>query len=96
VPESGHLDQKGKRSTATLDVENLEYNSSEQDLRKALSQVSQKILVEMVTIPSMTDQLMYGFIEISWIYKAQMEILEICANNSQKVQVNSRPIVWQG
>ena len=42
---------QGERKHATLYVGNLEFNASEQDVRKALDRLFTKIRVEKVTIP---------------------------------------------
>jgi RNA recognition motif-containing protein len=51
VNPSVHLNPQGKRNTATLYVGNLEFNTSEQDLRKSLDRFFKRIKVEKITIP---------------------------------------------
>ena len=68
VDQAVHFKPQGKRTTATLYVGNLEFNASEQDLRKALDRLFQKVRVEEVTIPRVNGRSKYRFIEtrISW------------------------------
>ena len=89
---SVHLNQQGKRNTATLYVGNLEFNTSEQDLRKSLDRFFKRIKVEKITIPKVQGRSKYGFIEISWTHRAQEKTIDLCIMYSGMIQVNSRPI----
>ena len=71
---------------------NLEFNASEQDLRKALDSLFKKVRVEEVTIPRVNGRSKYGFIEISWAHCAPVQILDLCIIHSGMIQVNSRSI----
>ena len=51
VDPSVHLNLQGARRTATLYVGNLEFNASENDLRKSLDRGFKRIRVEKITIP---------------------------------------------
>ena len=96
VHRSVHSNPQEPRDTRTLYVGNIDYNASEEDLREALDPVFKQIRVEKVTIPRVNGRSLYGFIEISWPRKAPVQISDICiANNSGKLQVNSRPIYFR-
>ena len=96
VHKSAHSNQEGKRRTTTLYVGNLDYNTSDQDLREALDPIFQRIRVEKVTIPRVNGRSLYGFIDISWAQGAPVKASDICiARNSCKIQVNSRPIYFR-
>jgi hypothetical protein len=43
VPDTMHFDQRGKRTTTTLYVGNLEFKASTKDLKEALDRVFHKI-----------------------------------------------------
>jgi hypothetical protein len=49
VPATIHFDQRGKRTMATLYVENLEFKASTKDLKDALDKEFDEIRVEDVT-----------------------------------------------
>jgi hypothetical protein len=92
VDQAVHFKSRGERKHATLYVGNLEFNASEQDLRKALDRLFKKVRVEEVTIPRVNGRSKYGFIEISWAHRAPVQILDLCIIHSGMIQVNSRPI----
>jgi hypothetical protein len=92
VNPSVHLNPQGKRNTATLYVGNLEFNTSEQDLRKSLDRFFKRIKVEKITIPKVQGRSKYGFIEISWAHRALVKTIDLCIMYSGMIQVNSRPI----
>ena len=92
VDPSVHLNLQGARSTATLYVGNLEFNASENDLRKSLDRVFKRIRVEKITIPKVQGRSKYGFIEISWARRAPVKTIDLCIMYSGMIQVNSRPI----
>ena len=71
---------------------NLEFNASEQDLRKALGRFFQEVQVEEITIPRVNGRSKYGFIKISWAYLAPVKTINLCIMYSEMIQVNSRPI----
>jgi len=96
VPNSVHLNSRGKRDTATLYVGNIDYNASEQDLSNALDPIFKRIRVEKVTIPRVNGRSMYGFIEISWARKAPVKASDLCIHwSSGRVTVNGRPIYFR-
>ena len=96
VPNSVHLNSRGKRDTATLYVGNIDYNASEQDLSNALDKIFKRIHVEKVTIPRVNGRSMYGFIEISWARGAPVKASDLCIHNSSgRVTVNGRPIYFR-
>ena len=92
VDQAVHFKPQGERKHATLYVGNLEFNASEQDLRKVLDRLFKKVRVEKVTIPRVNGRSKYGFIEISWAHRAPVQILDLCIIHSGMIQVNSRPI----
>ncbi len=51
VPDTTHFGRRGKRTTATLYVGNLEFKASTNDLKEALDREFHKIHVEDVVIP---------------------------------------------
>ena len=63
-----HLDPKGKRTTATLYVGTLEFNTSKEDLSELLSTIFKIIRVENITIPRVNGLSKYGFVDISWAH----------------------------
>ena len=82
VDQAVHFKPRGKRTTATLYVGNLEFNASEQDLRKALDRLFPHLRVEAVTIPRVNGRSKYGFIEISWAHRAPVQPLDLCIRHS--------------
>ncbi len=90
-----HLNPKGKRTTATLYVGNLEFNVSGKDLPRLLDTTFKRIRVEKITIPRVNGQSKYGFIDISWAYQAPVNPVDLCIRLSGKVQVNSRLIYFR-
>jgi hypothetical protein len=66
VHHSLHFTLQSERNTATLYVRNLEYNTSEQDVRDALNSIFQSIRVERITSPKVQGQSLYCFIKITW------------------------------
>jgi hypothetical protein len=94
VDPSVHLNPKGKRTTATLYVGNLEFNANEQDLRQALDRIFKRIRVDKITIPRVHGRSKYGFIEISWAHRAPVKLADLCIKYSGMIQVNSRPIYF--
>jgi hypothetical protein len=98
VDLSVHFNPKGKRHAATLYVGNLEFNTSEQDLRESLDKVFKKIRVEKITTPKVQGRSKYGFIEISWAQRApvnSVKIKDIFIKHSGMIQVESRPIYFR-
>ncbi len=66
VPAKVHRSRKN-RATETLYVGNLAFNTTEEDLSKALEHyLGIGIIVENVTIPCVNGKSKYGFIELSW------------------------------
>jgi hypothetical protein len=95
VDPSVHLNPKGKRTTATLYVRNLEFNANEEDLHQALDIIFQRIRVDKITIPRVDGRSKYGFIEISWAHHAPVKLADLCIKNSGMIQVNPRPIYFR-
>ena len=96
VPDTVHLDKKGKRNTATLYMGNLEYNASDDDIYHALNEEFLKVRVEDVTIPRLNGKsLGYGFVKISWAYNAPISMKDTCIYRTGNVFVNSRPIYFR-
>ena len=71
---------------------NLEFNASENDLRKSLDRGFKLIRVEKITIPKVQGHSKYGFIKISWAHRAPVKTIDLCIMHSGMIQVNSRPI----
>ncbi len=88
VDPSVHLNPKGKRKTATLNVGNLEFNTNEQDLRQALDRIFKRNSVDKITVPRVDGRSKYGFIEISWAHRAPVKLADLCIKNSGMIQVN--------
>jgi hypothetical protein len=67
VPDTIHFNQRGKRTTVTLYVGNLEFKASTQDLKDELDKVFQRIRVENVVIPRKDGRSHgYAFVTLSW------------------------------
>ena len=92
VDDSVHRSLKGKRNTATLYVGNLEFNTSEDDLRDKFNTIFKRLRLEKVTIPRVNGRSKYGFIDISWAHRAPVNPADLCIKDSGRMQVNSRPI----
>jgi hypothetical protein len=94
VPEPIHFDQRGKRTTATLYVGNLEFNASTKDLQDALDTVLRKIHVEDVVIPKKDGRscCCYAFITLSWAKTSEVGPSGICTLYSGMLYVKSRQI----
>ena len=81
------------KATETLYVGNLAFNTTEEDLRKALARyMGDQIVVEKVTIPCINGKSKYGFIEFSWPQSAMKDAADLMTVHSGRLQVNSRPI----
>ncbi len=93
VPDYAHFDLNRQRNTTTLYLGNLDYNASEQDIRKALAPLFQKTRLENITIPKVKGRSVYGFIDISWDHTVLIKDSDLCT--SGKVQVNGRPIYFR-
>ena len=89
-----HKSQKA-RSTATLYVGNIEFNTTKDDLHESLDEwLECWIAVEKITIPLVNGKSMYCFIELSWAQAAPVEVSDICTLYSGLMEVNSRPIYF--
>jgi hypothetical protein len=67
VPDTIHFDRRGKRTTATLYVGNLEFKASTNDLKDALDEEFDEIRVEDVVIPRKDGRSRgYAFVSLSW------------------------------
>ena len=89
VDDSVLYSLKGERGTATLDVGNLEFNTSEDDLRESLRTIFKRIRLEKVTIPRVNGRSKYVFIDISWAHRTPVNPADLCIRNSERIQVNS-------
>jgi hypothetical protein len=93
VPEAIHFDQRGKRTTATLCVGNLEFKASSKDLKEALDTLFRKIHVENVVIPRKDCRSRgYAFVTLSWAKASDVDPSDICTIYSGMLYVKSRPI----
>ncbi len=74
-----HFDQRGKRTTATLDVGNLEFKASTKDLREALERVFHKIHVADVVISRIDGRSRgYAFVTLSWAQASKIDTSDNC------------------
>ncbi len=79
VPEQIHFDQRGKRTTATLYVGNLEFKASTKDLQDALNAEFDQIRVEDVVIPRKDSRSRgHAFITLSWAQASKVNPSDIC------------------
>jgi hypothetical protein len=79
VPATIHFDQRGKRTTATLYVRNLEFKASTKDLKDALDAEFDEIRVEDVVIPRKDGRSRrYAFVTLSWAQASKVDSSDIC------------------
>jgi hypothetical protein len=93
VPATIHSDQRGKRTTATLYVGNLEFKASNKDLKDALDAEFDEIRVENVVIPRKDGRSRgYAFVTLSWAQASKVDPSDICTFYSGMLYVKSRQI----
>ena len=94
VPDAVHFNPKGQRTTKTLYVGNLDYNSDSTPLHKALRQYFRKrIKVDEVIVPENNGKSReYAFVTLSWAKAANVIPSDICDMYSGMIDVNSRYI----
>ena len=93
MPEQIHFDQRGKRTTATLYVGNLEFKASTKDLQEALDRVFHKIHVEDFVIPRKDGRSRgYAFVTLSWAKATKVDPSDICMLYSGMLYVKIRQI----
>ena len=67
VRDAIHFNRRGKRTTATLYVGNLEFKASIKDLKDVLDRIFKNIHVEDVVLPLKDGRSCgYGFVTLSW------------------------------
>ena len=93
MPDAFHFNRRGKRTTATHYVGNLEFKSSTKELKDELGLVYKKNNVEGVVIPFKDGRSCgYGFVTLSWANGSTIDPANIWKKNSGLLDVNSRPI----
>ena len=99
VPDTIHMNRKGKRTKATLYVGNLDYKASKKELTDELEFELQldkyfgKIHLEEVVIPKKDGRSRgYAFITLSWATASNVDTSDICKIYSGMINVNSREI----
>jgi hypothetical protein len=93
VPATIHFDQRGKRTTATLYVGNLEFKASTKDLKDALDAEFDQILIEDVVIPRKDGGSRgYAFFTLSLAQASKVDPSDICTFYSGMFYVKSRQI----
>jgi hypothetical protein len=93
VPDTIHFDQRGKRTTATLYVGNLEFKASTKDLKDALDAEFDEIRVEDAVIPRKDGRSRgYAFVSLSWAQASKVDPSDICTFHSGMLYVKSRQI----
>jgi hypothetical protein len=101
VSDAVHFDQKGKRTTKTLYVGNLDYNSNAEPLHKALLQAlktdfRKRIRLEKTDLPENDGKSRgYGFVTLSWAEAADVNPSDICTIYSGMIDASSRFIYLQ-
>jgi hypothetical protein len=94
VPSSVHLNLEGQRTTKTLYVGNLDYNSDSNLLFKTLRKYFRyRIKVDEVRVPENNGKSRgYAFVTLSWAKAANVNPSDICKYHSGMIDVNSRYI----
>ena len=96
VPDTTHFNRRGKRTTATLYVGNLEFKASTKQLKDELDRVFHKIHVEDVVIPMKNGRYCgYAFVTLSWASASTVNPADICTVFWGMLDVNSRPIYFR-
>ncbi len=79
VPATIHFNQRGKRTTATLYVGNLEFKAFTKDLKDALDTKFDEISVEDFVIPRKDGRSRgYAFVTLSWAKASNVDPSDIC------------------
>ncbi len=93
MPATIHFDQRGKWTTATLYVGNLDFKASTKDLKDALDAEFDEIRVEDVVIQRKEGRSRgYAFIILSWAQASKVNPSDICTFYSGMLYVKSRRI----
>jgi hypothetical protein len=93
VPATIHFDQRGKRTTATLYVGNLEFKASTKDLKDELDAEFYEIRVEDVVIPRKDSTSRgYACFTLSWAKASKVDPSDICTIYSGMLYVKSLQI----
>ena len=94
VPDAVHFNPEGQRTTKTLYVGNLDYNSDSKPLRKALRKYFRyRIKVDKVLVPENNGKSRgYAFVTLSWAKAPNVNPSDICKVYSGMIDVNSRYI----
>jgi hypothetical protein len=94
VPDEVHFNPEGKRTTKTLYVGNLDYNTDSGHLRKVLRKYFRyRIKVDAVTVPDDNGKSRgYAFVTLSWTKAANVNPSDICKLYSGMIEVNTRYI----
>ena len=94
VPDKVHFNPEGQRTTKTLYVGNLDYNTDSVHLSKALRKYfCYRIKVDAVTVPDDNGKSRgYAFVTLSWAKAANVNPSDICKLYSGMIEVNTRYI----
>ena len=94
VPDEVHFNLEGQRTTTTLYVGNLDYNSDSKPLHKALQKYFRyRIKVEETLVPENNGKSRgFAFVTLSWAKAANVNPSDICKAYSGMIDVNSRYI----
>jgi hypothetical protein len=94
VPDKVHFNHEGQRTTATLYVGNLDYNSDGKSLLKELRKdFRYRIKIDEVIVPENNGKSRgYAFVTLSWAKAANVNPSDICKAYSGMIDVNSRYI----
>jgi hypothetical protein len=93
MPAKIHFDRRGKRTTATLYVGNLDFKASTMDLKDALDAEFDEIRVEDVVIQRKDCRSRgYAFVTLSWAKASKVDSSDICTFYSGMLYVKSRQI----
>ena len=101
VPDAVHFDRKGQRTTKTLYVGNLNYDSNAEPLHKALRKAlltdfRNRIRLDKADVPENNGKSRgYGFVTLSWAKAADVKPSDICKIYSGMIDANSRYIYLQ-
>ena len=97
MPPATHFNKDTKRSEAAatlyIQVGNLEYSVTVEELDDALSKYFKRIHIEEIVIPSANGRSRgYAFVTLSWPAGSPVNPKDICKLHSGMIDVNSRPI----
>jgi len=96
-----HFDREGQRTTKTLYVGNLDYNSNAEPLQKALRKAllrdfRSRIRLDKTDLPENNGKSRgYGFVTLSWAKAADVKPSDICKIYSGMIDASSRYIYFQ-